>query len=103
MPAQLLDEVGAPGDDPRLRAAEQLVAREADEVGARGQRSGRRRLALDLDERARAEVVEERQLVPAGDGRRARSRRGCSVKPTTRKFDWWTRRSSAVSGPIARS
>ena len=28
---------------------------------------------------------------------------GRSVKPTTRKFDWCTRRSSAVSGPIARS
>ena len=31
------------------------------------------------------------------------SSRGCSVKPTTRKFDWWTRSRSAVSGPIARS
>ena len=69
MPPQLLDEVGAAGDDPGLRAAEQLVAREADEVGARGQGGGRGRLALDVDERARAEVVEERQLVPAGDGR----------------------------------
>jgi len=28
---------------------------------------------------------------------------GRSVKPTTRKFDWCTRRSTAVSGPIARS
>src|SRR6476646_3747428 len=31
------------------------------------------------------------------------SRRGCSVKPTMRKFDWCTRRSTAVSGPIAAS
>ena len=67
MPAQPLDEVGAAGDDPGLRAAEQLVAGEADEVGAGAQRSRRRRLALDLDERAGAEVVDERQLVPARD------------------------------------
>ena len=67
--AQLLDEVGAAGDDPGLRAAEQLVAREADEVGARRQRRGRGRLALDVDERAGAEVVDERQLVAARDGR----------------------------------
>ena len=67
--AQPLDEVGAAGDDPGLRAAEQLVAGEADEVGSRGQRGGRRRLALDLDERARAEVVDERQPVPPRDGR----------------------------------
>ena len=66
---QPLDEVGPAGDDPGLRAAEQLVAGEADEVGARGQRGGGRRLALDLDERARAEVVDERQLVPPRDRR----------------------------------
>ena len=64
-----LDEVGAAGDDPGLRAAEQLVAGEADEVRARGERRGRRRLALDVDERARAEIVDERQLVAARDRR----------------------------------
>ena len=31
------------------------------------------------------------------------SSRGSSVKPTTRKFDWCTRSSSAVSGPTAFS
>ena len=37
---------------------------EADEVGARGERLLRRRLARQLDEHARAEVVDERQPVP---------------------------------------
>ena len=64
-----LDEVGPAGDDPGLRAAEQLVAREADEVGARRERRGRGRLALDVDERAGAEVVDERQLVAPRDRR----------------------------------
>ena len=40
--AEALDEVGAPDDDPRLRAAEELVAGEADEVGAGGERVARR-------------------------------------------------------------
>ena len=35
VPPQRLDEVGAADDDPGLRAAEQLVAGEADEIGAR--------------------------------------------------------------------
>jgi hypothetical protein len=92
-----LDEVGAADHDPGLRAAEQLVAREADEVGAGGERvarrSARRRSGASS---ARAEVVDERQ---PWRRRLARARqRGCSVKPTTRKFDWCTRRSSAVSG-----
>ena len=34
MPAQPLDELAAAGDDPRLRAAQQLVAGEADKVGS---------------------------------------------------------------------
>ena len=71
--AQALDEVGPAGDDPGLRAAEQLVAGEADEVGARRQRRGRGRLALDVDERAGAEVVDERQR--RGGARRPRARR----------------------------
>ena len=68
MAAKALDQVGAAGHDPRLRPAEQLVAREADEVGAGGEARGGRRLARQLDERARAEVVDERQVVPARDG-----------------------------------
>ena len=67
MPAQPLDELGAADDDPRLRPAEQLVAGEADEVGAGGQALARRRLALEVDEHAGAEVVHERQAVPPGD------------------------------------
>ena len=103
MPAQLLDEVRAPDDDSGLRPAEQLVAGEADEVGARGEARGGGRLVAEVEQRARAEVVDERQPGSLRDLRPARRARGCSVKPTTRKFDWWTRRSSAVSAPIARS
>jgi hypothetical protein len=35
VPAQALDEVGSTHDDAGLRPSEQLVAREADEVGTR--------------------------------------------------------------------
>ena len=60
---------------PGLRAAEQLVAREADEVGA-----GREALRADgssstCDERARAEVVDERQPVALRDLRELGERR----------------------------
>ena len=58
--AQLLDQIGPARDDPGLGAAQQLVPREADEIGPRGEGGGRRRLVLDVDERAGAEVVEER-------------------------------------------
>ena len=78
MPPQPLDELGAAGDDPGLRAAEQLVAGEADEVGAGGEAGCGRRLALDLDERARAEIVDERQPVPPRD--RARARRAGAAR-----------------------
>ena len=61
MAPQPLDEVGAADDDPRLRAAEQLVAAEADEVGAGGERRARRRLVGQVEQRAGAEVVEQRQ------------------------------------------
>ena len=67
MPPQPLDELGPADDDPCLRAAEQLVAGEADEVRAGGQALARRRLALEMDEHAGAEVVHERQPVPSGD------------------------------------
>ena len=95
--AQPLDEVGPADDDPRLRAAEQLVAAEADEVGARRERLLRGRLVAEVEERARAEIVDERQR-RAGARRAASSvSAGCSVKPTMRKFDWCTRSRSAVS------
>src|SRR5438128_11052631 len=64
MAAQPLDELGAADDGPRLGAAEQLVAGEADEVGAGGDALLRRRLVLEVDEDARAEVVDERKVVP---------------------------------------
>ena len=67
MPPQPLDELGPADHDPGLRAAEQLVAGEADEVGARGQALARRGLALEVDEHAGAEVVDEGQPVPCRD------------------------------------
>src|SRR6185436_16657439 len=72
MPSQPLDELGAADDDPRLRAAEQLVAGEADEVGSGLQALARGRLVAErqaaaCEERARAEVVDERQAMYAGD------------------------------------
>ena len=48
---QLLDEVGASGDDAGLRSAEKLVAREADEVGAGVEAGSGRRLAVERHER----------------------------------------------------
>ena len=96
------DELGAADDDARLRAAEQLVAGEADEVGAGRERRGDERLVgRAASEAAGAEVVDERQAVPARDGGELASA-GRSVKPTVRKFDWWTRSSSAVSRPDRR-
>ena len=84
MAAQTLDEVGPAGDDPRLRPAEQLVAREADEVGAGRERRRDGRLALEVGQRAGAEVVDEREAVRGARRRRARVSDGCSVKPTIR-------------------
>ena len=75
MAPQPLDEIGPADDDARLRAAEQLVAGEADEVGARGERLRRRRLAGQVAERAGAEVVDERQPVPPRDRRELRELR----------------------------
>ena len=61
MPPQPLDQVGAAGEDAGLRAAEELVAREAHEVGAGGEARRGGRLVADRRERARAEIVDERQ------------------------------------------
>src|SRR5581483_3688989 len=65
MPAEALDELRAPEHDPGLRAAEQLVPREADEIGPGRERLPRCRLGLDGSERARAEIVDEGQPVAA--------------------------------------
>jgi hypothetical protein len=59
-------ELCAAEHDPGLRAAEQLVAAEAHEVGALLERRPRRRLVAELQQCARPEVVEQRQIVPAG-------------------------------------
>ena len=65
MAAKAFDQVGAAGDDSGLWPSEQLVAREADEVRPCGQCDSGSGLTLHVDERARAEIVHERQLVAA--------------------------------------
>ena len=61
MPAEPLDQLGAAREDACLRAAEQLVAREAHDVGSRGKARRGGRLVTDRREGARAEIVDERQ------------------------------------------
>ena len=64
MPAEPLDQLGAAREDACLRAAEELVAREADDVGAGGEARSCGRLVAYRRERTRAEVVDERQPSP---------------------------------------
>ena len=59
--AELLDELLAPDDDPRLRPSQELVAREADEIGTRREAAGDRGLVTKLADGARSEIVDERQ------------------------------------------
>src|SRR4051794_9816237 len=68
MPAQRLDEFGATEHDPGLRAAEQLVPREADEVGAGDERLACRRLGFDRRDCTRSEVVDEWEPVTPRHG-----------------------------------
>ena len=63
MAAQPLDELRAADHDPGLRAAEQLVAGEADEICARSEARACGRFVTHLDERPRAEVVDEHEFV----------------------------------------
>ena len=72
---QRLDEVGAADDDPGLGAAEELVAGEADEIGAGGEALLRGRLVLEVHEDARAEVVDQRQPMALRDRREVGDRR----------------------------
>jgi hypothetical protein len=72
---QPLDELRAPDHDPGLRTAEELVAREADEVRACLEALANRGLVLDLRQRARTEVVDQRQLVALRDFGQVRDRR----------------------------
>src|SRR3954454_11296122 len=67
MPAQALDQVSATGKDPRLRATEELVSREADDVGTCSEARRRRRLVADRRQRARAEVVDQRKAGTSRD------------------------------------
>ena len=64
--ADARDELLAPDDEARLRAAEELVAAERDDVRAVRERFARRRLVrqavvLEIDEHAAAEIDDERQ------------------------------------------
>jgi hypothetical protein len=70
-----LDELCTTRDDPGLRAAQQLVPRETDEVGAGGEARARGRLVVELLQYAGAEVVDEREPVPMRDARELRDRR----------------------------
>ena len=54
-------------DDARLRPAQKLVPREADEAGARREALARLRLVAERHERAGAEVVDEREVMCRGD------------------------------------
>src|SRR5205085_521600 len=56
---QARDELGAAADDPGLRPAEQLVARERDETGTCSEALADERLVADSTEAPRAEVVDE--------------------------------------------
>ena len=83
MAPQPLDELGISDHDPRLRPAEELVPGEADEVGTGLEALANRRLLAQQStvrrgQRAGAEVVDQRQVVPLrdlrqlGDGRKLR-------------------------------
>src|SRR5262249_4151301 len=70
--AEELDELGPPDDDPGLRAAEQLVAGEADEICAGFEACAGRWLVAERhaptgEESARAQVVHERQPMSVRD------------------------------------
>ena len=87
--AQARDEIRAPDDDTGLRAAEQLVARERYETDAVGKRLLHRALVLravlrEIDERAAAEVFDDRDAGPAPELRPARVPPTSCVKPSMR-------------------
>ena len=102
MLAELLDQVGAPDRHAGLRPPEQLAAAEADQVGAGGKCVARGRLVA-----ISVKAPEPRSSSSGTPWRRATSASsaavGRSVKPTSRKFDWCTRKTSAVPAPTARS
>ena len=72
------DQILAADDEAGLRPAEQLVAGEGDEIGALGDGLAHRRLvreaeAREIDQRAGAEIVDERHAVRAARSRQARA------------------------------
>ena len=79
MAAEPGDEVCATDDAPGLWASEELVAAERDEVGARREGAGDRGLVAGEApfgvEQARADVVEERDLLRVGERRELGGRR----------------------------
>ena len=75
---ELRDQILAADDEAGLRTAEQLVAGEGDEVGAVGDRLAHRRLvpeaeAREIDQRAGAEIVDERHARVAARSPQARA------------------------------
>ena len=112
MSSHALDSRGRADDDAGLRPAEQLVGREAHDVGAGGDavRAPPARRASSAPSRAgharqdsRARVVDHREPRGARPARTAHASDASSVNPTVRKLEGCTRISAAVSGPIARS
>ena len=73
--AHKLDQVRSADEDPRLRATEQLVAGEADEIGTLREARGGRRLVTDCKQRPRAEVVHERDPGSSGESSELTERR----------------------------
>ena len=69
MTSQRFHEVGTADDDSGLRAAEELVAGEADEIGAGVEALPRSRLVADVHQGAGAEIVDEWQIVQLCDSR----------------------------------
>src|SRR5580693_5897252 len=85
------DQLGAADDEPRLRAAQQLVAAVRDEVRAPRQRLRYGRFVwqpptLEVDERTTAEILDKRDRMVAGESGELRGRR---------------RRGEAVDGVVA--
>ena len=83
------DQILAADDEAGLRPAEQLVAGEGDEIGALGDRLRDRRLmrepeAGEIDQRAGAEIVDQRHLAAHAPAPRASRAATSLVKPSMR-------------------
>ena len=102
MPAHALDQVGAADRDPRLWPAQELVAGERHDVCAVLERGRDGRLVPGLDERAGAEVLDERQAVALGELRQV-GRAGLLREPDhaeVRLVDPQERRSAVGEGVL---